>query len=1268
MVGPALASSFRQQAANNNNSDNSKPGGGGYGGYGSYSNVNNNDEYSSNRGAYGGGGRRPSEDGGQLRYNNNNNDNNNYEGMLSNGPGPSASSSSSYATNAARQNHNQYQSMQNSRQQQQQQQYQHDDMGNSNPSYSNGSTLPSMASTGGGGPSSLSSSVPPPPPQAQSTATSKQPAIGSPEEIENSRRTARIHFEEFRAYLDAEGQRDPNARANAREKLTRLTRPQFQELSTDVYDELMRRQRAEGNALSGGAPEFLPQKPDFHPKRNQARQKLSTLPKTRFRDLASDVYFELERRYPEFSEASGCNEQQFSGGRPSEDTSGGRNAYPGGGSGSNQVQIPGRSSSRDDGALNGPRLQSSTSQKRPQFPQGKPSMDYQSSSSSTMVPTASSSGGPPPPSTAANEVIIPNKSKVIEEDISLPASTAMPGASMSSSSAQQGQPQQQQQRGYGAYANQNGYSNQMGRKSSSDRERPTMNGANNSQDSLSSEHRRDSPSPNLNNSGNSNSGPNDAGAPVPRKSNETPRLTGSNGPLLPTSPDWNNSLARASEASSLGTRLIGGYGGSTPSESGVGGGGRDWESDELEKVKSDYEYKIATMQNRMAGLEKDLRDAQDFKAKIEQETDERVNQLENELEKMKMRNEDAQHSIEQLEQELSEAQEQARSMPAPLEDNSASKDEEHQAELSKLEREIDSFRSKYNNEKDATENLKNEIEGLVFTLKEMNVRQDDLVNDREADLEKIRSLEEEVKEWKARYEQAKTELRELKATSQLFVRPTKADDDFMPTSPGGAIMDSHVTRFQSSIDDLLIAGRSDAPSSVIIATKQVINAVARIDEDVQEYESAGMADQLSPDDRERLHALKSKCNATLSNLTTAARNHATGHGLSPVSLLDAAASHLSNTIIELVRLLLMRKAGTPLLVGSETHSSTMKPSVSSTSISSRLGNPSQQSSSSTAQQQQSRNFPTRLASLKREDEAASGYGGAGGSQNAQGSSGRSSPASFRSRTVTASDRTHATSPEPQMRNDNSFNGVNNTSNSSFGDARSAKMNASTSETSLASNFNPDPRRNALQHQQQLQYQHQERENQNSRQDQYHHNANQSQGSMRSQTSNQSYQHEQDERRESDLDRRDQNDHRGDEDVTEKQDMNGDAEDWADLKNYLESQTEAIVHSITALLAAIRGGAQPMKLQENLSQIITIVSSIVQILQDNLPSDLHEESKSTIQELSANCDKLIELQNSAESTGPGGTQTFSKQTKQAMATASFGVAKSLKSINSLLASV
>lgn len=47
---------------------------------------------------------------------------------------------------------------------------------------------------------------------------------------------------------------------------------------------------------------FLPVRDDFHPKRNQARQKLATLPKMRFKDLSGDVFYELGRRYPEFKE------------------------------------------------------------------------------------------------------------------------------------------------------------------------------------------------------------------------------------------------------------------------------------------------------------------------------------------------------------------------------------------------------------------------------------------------------------------------------------------------------------------------------------------------------------------------------------------------------------------------------------------------------------------------------------------------------------------------------------------------------------------------------------------------------------------------------------------------------------------------------------------------------------------------------------------------------------------------------------------------------
>lgn len=127
---------------------------------------------------------------------------------------------------------------------------------------------------------------------------------------EDSRRIARVHFNLLSEFLDTHLRKESHSsRTSARDKLTRLTRQQFQELSTDVFDELQRRFDGEEDSTprssksdsidKTSATPYLPTKAEFHPKRNQARQKLATLPKTRFKDLASDVYFELVRRYPE---------------------------------------------------------------------------------------------------------------------------------------------------------------------------------------------------------------------------------------------------------------------------------------------------------------------------------------------------------------------------------------------------------------------------------------------------------------------------------------------------------------------------------------------------------------------------------------------------------------------------------------------------------------------------------------------------------------------------------------------------------------------------------------------------------------------------------------------------------------------------------------------------------------------------------------------------------------------------------------------------------
>ncbi|KIY52026.1 hypothetical protein FISHEDRAFT_70260 [Fistulina hepatica ATCC 64428] len=119
------------------------------------------------------------------------------------------------------------------------------------------------------------------------------PAVPTPD----FRSISKTYFDELSVYLVAYLARAaPNSRPSTRQKLTCLTAQQFYELSTDVYDELMRRK-------SDKQVPFLPIQ-GLHPNRNQARQKLAMLPTNRFEDLASDVYFELTRRYPEFKDMS----------------------------------------------------------------------------------------------------------------------------------------------------------------------------------------------------------------------------------------------------------------------------------------------------------------------------------------------------------------------------------------------------------------------------------------------------------------------------------------------------------------------------------------------------------------------------------------------------------------------------------------------------------------------------------------------------------------------------------------------------------------------------------------------------------------------------------------------------------------------------------------------------------------------------------------------------------------------------------------------------
>lgn len=111
---------------------------------------------------------------------------------------------------------------------------------------------------------------------------------------------------------------------------------------------------------------------------------------------------------------------------------------------------------------------------------------------------------------------------------------------------------------------------------------------------------------------------------------------------------------------------------------------------------------------------------------------------------------------------------------------------------------------------------------------------------------------------------------------------------------------------------------------------------------------------------------------------------------------------------------------------------------------------------------------------------------------------------------------------------------------------------------------------------------------------------------------------------------------------------------------METQSSALVNSIQNLLAAIRTGSQTPALNEHLSEVIAIGSSIVAVSTNSLPRNLRGEGDGLLRDLVGNTNKLSEAQEMAKQQGGG----FEKGVRQQIASASFGVAKALKALMKL----
>ena len=217
-----------------------------------------------------------------------------------------------------------------------------------------------------------------------------------------------------------------------------------------------------------------------------------------------------------------------------------------------------------------------------------------------------------------------------------------------------------------------------------------------------------------------------------------------------------------------------------------------------------------------------------------------------------------------------------------------------------LDKAHEDLRTQLLRQEKVTNEVKQEATGFLNQMRALSERSNQSVEREETLVHRVQMLEKDLQEWKSRYARTKAQSGTLRASSmanslqQPDVRAIARDGAF--TAQDGLVKDIHVTKFQIAIDELLQSARGSEPDAVLAHVKSVVIAVRNITLDMGDTQSG------TDEATQQRNKLKTKVSATANNLITAAKNFAMSKGLSPVSLLDAAASHISASIVELIRL------------------------------------------------------------------------------------------------------------------------------------------------------------------------------------------------------------------------------------------------------------------------------------------------------------------------------------------------------------------------------
>ena len=345
-------------------------------------------------------------------------------------------------------------------------------------------------------------------------------------------------------------------------------------------------------------------------------------------------------------------------------------------------------------------------------------------------------------------------------------------------------------------------------------------------------------------------------------------------------------------------------------------------SDDLRNLREELEHKHLDAQKLNDELRRELdnlhREKNQDEREIRAQHDRTVEDIRSQLDHSQHQRDDAHGQLEDLRAQLDNAHSQTDGLHEQLQTHQAV-NEELRSQLqaggngssdSEYERRIELLQQELASQQKLTKEVRDEATMLLHEMRDLSRQNDEAIEQEERLAAQVARLQSEIEEWRQRYAKVKAQNKSLRASQLGLGLQTSFDAGSLMrreglTSEDGLVKDVDVAHFQMSIEELLKVARQTNTEAMLETVKNVAICVQAITAAVgtDGYPTPSPS-PLSPDGGAQppsVSKLKAQVTGTANSLITATKHHASGSGLSPVALLDAQASNLTSSVVELVK-------------------------------------------------------------------------------------------------------------------------------------------------------------------------------------------------------------------------------------------------------------------------------------------------------------------------------------------------------------------------------